>query len=205
MGTPGSRTAAAPVLRGVRAFDIRASEPVRLVWRLEWASKALSNPTPDVRPQPLGPGSARRGRWGSGGRAGGRCHPSWTWALVRPARRGYAVGMKTIGALTAALALALCACGDAQHDATPASDGHLVSTANPSAATLEKLAAADRLDGTEDHVVTRCPLCGLRMAGKAAFRCQIGDYTTHSCTATCNLRVCEDPDGVFADVEIPAK
>jgi hypothetical protein len=111
--------------------------------------------------------------------------------------------MKIIGPL--ALALALAACGDTKQEPAPAGDGHLVSSVTPSAATLEKMAAADRLDGTEDHVITRCPSCGLLMAGKAEFSCRIGDYTTHSCTQGCNERVCEDPDGVFADAEIPAR
>jgi hypothetical protein len=107
--------------------------------------------------------------------------------------------MKT--AFLLAFVLVLTACGS-EPQPTP---GPLVSSVTPSAATLAKLAAADRLDGTEDEVIELCPACGLRMAGKSEFACRIGAYTTHSCTARCSRAVCEDPDAVFAEIEVPEK
>ena len=106
-------------------------------------------------------------------------------------------------ALTLALTLlaSLAACGGPDPKPAPEPEGPLVSTAKPSAATLEKLAAADRMDGTEDKVITLCPSCSLLMAGKPEFSCKIGEYTTHSCAKHCNEAVCADPDKVFAKIE----
>lgn len=134
---------------------------------------------------------------------GGRLRTGRTVPIGPSPNRRYAVRMKIIGPL--ALALILVACGDTKPIPTPTEDGPLRSSVVPSALSLERMAAADRLDGTEDHVITRCPSCALRMSGKAEFSCQIGDYTIHSCSKNCNLQVCEDPDGVFADAAALAK
>ncbi len=106
-----------------------------------------------------------------------------------------------LGLSTLAVLVLLTACGGP--DPKPAEEpaGPLVSKAKPSAATLEKLAAADRLDGTEDKVISRCPSCSLMMDGKPEFSCKIGEFTTHSCAKHCNEAVCADPDKVFATIE----
>ncbi len=48
-----------------------------------------------------------------------------------------------------------------------------------------KLAQADRLDGKEDKVVSRCGACALGMGGKAEFARKASDYTLHFCTEGC--------------------
>ena len=126
---------------------------------------------------------------------------------ARSLRQVYAARMKSFPLLASVFVSLFClaACGQSEPKAPRTPAGPLVSSATPSAATLEKLAAADRLDGTEDKVISFCPSCGLRMRGNAEFSCRIGAYTTHSCAAHCNESVCEDPDGIFADIQIPAK
>jgi len=47
------------------------------------------------------------------------------------------------------------------------------------------LARADAVDGTEDHVVSRCPGCALAMEGKAEQAMQVGDYELHFCSDDC--------------------
>jgi hypothetical protein len=117
--------------------------------------------------------------------------------------------MKSTASLVLAFALVpfLAACGRSDPEQRPAATpaGPLVSTVTPGAATLEKLAAADALDGTMDHVISRCASCGLRMAGKPEFACRIGEYTLHSCAERCSHAVCDDPDAIFEDVEFPEK
>jgi hypothetical protein len=113
--------------------------------------------------------------------------------------------------VSALLVLSLvAACGDSKPEGTPAKEpadapapAPLVSTVTPTAETLAKLAAADMLDGKEDKVITRCASCGLHMLGDPKFTCRIGEYTLQSCTDHCSHAVCDDPNGLFADLEVP--
>lgn len=100
-----------------------------------------------------------------------------------------------------AILLLLAACGGPEPQPEPEVEGPLVSKVIPSAATLAKFAAADRMDGTEDKVISLCASCGLRMSGKPEFSCKIGDYTAHCCAKHCMEAVCADPDKVFAKIE----
>lgn len=96
-------------------------------------------------------------------------------------------------------------CGeDPSPPAAPAA-GPVVAAVPPTADTLAKLAAADRLDGTEDKIVTLCPACQLHMHGKAQFSCQVGEYLVHGCSASCRDRVARDPNGLFAGIDVPEK
>jgi len=47
------------------------------------------------------------------------------------------------------------------------------------------LAKADAHDGTEDHVVSECSVCGLGMQGDAAHAVTVGEYQVHMCSETC--------------------
>ena len=52
-------------------------------------------------------------------------------------------------------------------------------------ATLAALASADAMDGTADHVVSKCAGCKLMMDGKQDHSVAVGDYTLHLCSTTC--------------------
>ncbi len=52
-------------------------------------------------------------------------------------------------------------------------------------ATLAGLASADALDGTADHVVSKCAGCKLMMDGKEEHSIAVGDYTLHLCSTSC--------------------
>jgi len=47
------------------------------------------------------------------------------------------------------------------------------------------LAKADAHDGTVDHVVSECAVCGLGMEGDPAQAVTVGDYEVHMCSETC--------------------
>ncbi len=72
-------------------------------------------------------------------------------------------------------------------------------TADP--ASHPALADADAADGTVDKVVSRCPACGLGMDGDPAHASQIGEYTLHSCSASCKEGLEADPNAVLARLE----
>jgi len=55
-----------------------------------------------------------------------------------------------------------------------------------------KLAAADRVDGEEDKVVSRCPGCGLAMPGSDEYALAAGDYSLHFCSDSCKGRFEKD-------------
>ena len=48
-----------------------------------------------------------------------------------------------------------------------------------------KLAKADALDGSTDHVVAKCGMCALRMDGSEAYTSQVGDYELRFCSEGC--------------------
>jgi hypothetical protein len=55
-----------------------------------------------------------------------------------------------------------------------------------------KLAGADRMDGEEDKVVSRCPGCGLAMSGSDEHAMHVGDYSLHFCSEDCKGKFSED-------------
>ena len=67
----------------------------------------------------------------------------------------------------------------------------------------EKLAQADRLDGAEDKVVTRCASCALRMDGKPEFAIKVRGYTMHFCSKDCADRFGKDTTKSVLDMVIP--
>ena len=52
-------------------------------------------------------------------------------------------------------------------------------------ATLAGLASADAMDGTADHVVSKCAGCKLMMDGKEEHSVAVGDHALHFCSTTC--------------------
>lgn len=74
--------------------------------------------------------------------------------------------------------------GDAAPAAPAATEGE---GAAPSLdeVTLAGLASADAMDGTADHVVSKCAGCKLMMDGKEEHSVAVGDYTLHLCSTTC--------------------
>ncbi len=70
--------------------------------------------------------------------------------------------------------------------------------AAPTAPTAECLAWADAKDGTTDHVVHRCPNCGLGMDGSPEHASVVGEHTLHSCSPTCKAAFDADPGAVLA-------
>lgn len=66
-----------------------------------------------------------------------------------------------------------------------------------------KLAQADVLDGSEDHVVHRCAACLLKMDGSEEYSLKVGKYTMHFCTAKCRERFEDDPSEAILAMKIP--
>jgi hypothetical protein len=54
------------------------------------------------------------------------------------------------------------------------------------------LVRADLADGTEDHIVAKCPGCGLAMEGSADHASNVGEYALHFCSDGCQERFEED-------------
>ncbi len=67
----------------------------------------------------------------------------------------------------------------------------------------EKLAQADRLDGAEDKVVTRCAGCALKMDGKPEFAMEVRGYTMYFCSKDCEERFGKDTTKSVLDLVIP--
>jgi len=57
------------------------------------------------------------------------------------------------------------------------------------------LAKADAIDGKTDHVVSKCGMCALRMAGSDAHVTKLGDYELHFCSDDCKESFDENPTG----------
>jgi len=111
--------------------------------------------------------------------------------------------------LALALVLPLAAAFVGCAEQTPSSDARATDATRTEAATpaafemteaLEsKLAAADRVDGTEDKVVSRCPGCGLAMPGSDEHTLAVGDYSLHFCSESCKGHFEKDvPEAVMA-------
>lgn len=86
-----------------------------------------------------------------------------------------------------ALALLVGCGGGAEPEATPAEEPAADETAADALDedAKEALAAADAHDGTVDHVVSECAVCGLGMQGDPAHAVTVGEYEVHLCSASC--------------------
>ena len=66
-----------------------------------------------------------------------------------------------------------------------------------------KLAAADLVDGEQDHVVSRCPGCSLAMEGSQEYALPIGDYSLHFCSDSCLEKFDDDLEESVVALAIP--
>ena len=72
-----------------------------------------------------------------------------------------------------------------------------------SAALAAHLAKADGVDGAEDHVVSKCPGCKLKMDGSADHAMQVGDYSLQFCTGECKDHFAEGGEEAIMALQIP--
>jgi len=56
-----------------------------------------------------------------------------------------------------------------------------------------RLAVTDAADAKTDHVIAKCVLCNLQMAGKPQFAVPVGEYTVQLCSAGCRDHFSKDP------------
>ena len=106
--------------------------------------------------------------------------------------------------LAAAALMLLCACGGGAEKAAPAPAPSDRSSGALSSDELKvKLAAGDKVDGTEDHVISLCSGCRLGMSGKAEHAISAEGYELHMCSAACKAHFEEDFNASMAALEIP--
>jgi len=70
-------------------------------------------------------------------------------------------------------------------------------------ATLDKLVAADALDGSKDHVISKCAGCALAMDGSPDHALKLADTTLRFCSTFCRDEFGKDPAARLARLEIP--
>ncbi len=73
--------------------------------------------------------------------------------------------------------------------------------AGPTDAERAVIAAADVADGSADHVVAKCAVCGLAMDGSPEFASEYAGTTFHLCSADCKALFDKDPHAVLARLE----
>lgn len=71
-------------------------------------------------------------------------------------------------------------------------------------AVLARLSAADQLDGNEDHVISKCYVCGLGMDGSPDHSVEFQGYTAHLCSEHCAEHFADSAEAVIGETEIPA-
>jgi hypothetical protein len=106
----------------------------------------------------------------------------------------------------AAMAAGILGCGEKSEQETTAGHGQAaqeMATQQISTELAAVLAKADAVDGTEDHVISKCPGCKLNMAGKASNAMQVGDYSLHFCSATCKDNFAAKGEEAILALEIP--
>lgn len=118
--------------------------------------------------------------------------------------------LSSILVTTAALVL-LAGCGGSGgggETAYPADDADASAAVEPAVLELSPevvaiLAQADLADGTEDHVVSKCASCNLKMEGHAENALQVGDYEMHFCSSTCARRFGENTEALILELPQP--
>jgi YHS domain-containing protein len=75
--------------------------------------------------------------------------------------------------------------------------------AETEAALATLLAKVDMIDGAEDHVISKCPGCGLQMDGSADHAIEIVGYNLHFCSADCKGKFEENTAEMVLAMEIP--
>ena len=77
----------------------------------------------------------------------------------------------------------------------------LFACGSPPADAAEILAAADRHDGVEDHIVHECAGCSMGMPGSEAHMVQHEGYELHFCSEACLAGFSDDPNVGLARIE----
>ncbi len=65
------------------------------------------------------------------------------------------------------------------------------------------LAKADQVDGTEDHVVSKCPGCALAMDGNEDHSLEVEDYELHFCSDRCRDGFTENTAEAVMALKVP--
>ncbi len=97
------------------------------------------------------------------------------------------------------LALALALCGCKNEETAPAkAEAPAAAADGLTEAEISCLTQADKKDGKEDKVVSKCPSCMLKMSGSAEHASAVGDFTVHSCSKHCKHEMETSRATVFA-------
>ena len=110
--------------------------------------------------------------------------------------------------LIAAVAGGVLGCGEKAEQHAEAAKSHADAamdhaTTKVSAQLAAHLAKADAVDGKEDHVVSQCSGCKLKMAGSPDQAIQVGDYTMQFCSMGCKDHFAEGGEEAILALEIP--
>jgi len=113
------------------------------------------------------------------------------------ARSGYdsCVRVAAIWVLLGAVVLGACGRGA----------GTTPGAARSAEAEAAKLQAADAADGTKDHVVAKCAVCGLAMDGTSEHVSRYAGYELHFCSSECKETFDHDPHAVLGRLHAPAR
>lgn len=65
------------------------------------------------------------------------------------------------------------------------------------------LAEADKIDGNEDKLVSKCASCALMMDGKEELAHTVAGYKMHFCSEICQKSYANDAAGRLATLKIP--
>ena len=93
--------------------------------------------------------------------------------------------------LTASALVFAFACGGSESAPTEAS---------PAVDRAAALAAADAHDGSVDHVVGECAVCGLAMPGDPAHAVSVDEYEVHLCSESCKTEFETNTDATLERV-----
>ncbi len=72
-----------------------------------------------------------------------------------------------------------------------------------SKAALSLMEEADALDGTKDHVIGKCYVCGLGMNGSDKFAVKAGGYTAHLCSKSCQQEFEKSTEEIVLHTKLP--
>lgn len=125
-------------------------------------------------------------------------------------------------ALSAAMMLVGCADKETAAPEKPKTEAAKTETAKPETAKAETpksalpdigalqgeglkvlLAKADKFDGTEDKIVSKCSSCGLGMDGNAEHAVSAHSYTLHFCSDKCKTGFSKDLDKSILALVVP--
>ena len=70
-------------------------------------------------------------------------------------------------------------------------------------AEVAQLEAADAADGTKDHVVAKCAVCGLAMDGSSEHISRYAGYELRFCSSECKETFDHDPQVVLRRLRTP--